>query len=461
MRRDPGRRPSHTRGRVVARRLGIVCAGVALLLLRLLIVLPGGPSAPVAHAAPVSSPPPTFAPTATATPIPAPTLTLVSPSSRQGPAGARLTLAGAHWTVSGVTIGVAFSAGVCGTPASWEQTIGFAASPATGAFVYTFTWPTSLPPIATPYAVCAFATGLPPAAVAYQVRSALPPSLSLSEAVVSQGQSITVSGANFFGAPSVDVTLTDPTGAPRALGKQIPAADGSFALDYTPKQSDVGLVMVIASSPVEGGAPPALEASVTVNVQPTLTPTTSPQPTVTPIVTPTVAPLSSVPHRPTVNLMAVLAVALTLALLALAGAAFVIFFRLRAERQREAAQALRARTRRLPVAAGMAGDLDADTDPSMLATGSHLTTRRYAAADDDSDDGYDEVEWDDSEGPGPDWRPRPMTGSGPLFDESYPHAPEADESASGAAAVAPDEEDEETDNSATVLSNDLAEDDSN
>ena len=76
------------------------------------------------------------------------------------------------------------------------------------------------------------------------------------------------------------------------------------------------------------------------------------------------------------------------------------------------------RTRRLPVAAGRIGDLESDTDPSMLATGEHLTTRRFAVAGDEDGDG-----WDQDEGPGPDWQPRPMTGAMPIFgDESYPRA---------------------------------------
>jgi hypothetical protein len=76
------------------------------------------------------------------------------------------------------------------------------------------------------------------------------------------------------------------------------------------------------------------------------------------------------------------------------------------------------RTRRLPVAAGRIGDLESDTDPSMLATGEHRTTRRFAVAGNEEDDG-----WDEDEGPGPDWQPRPMTGSMPIFaDDSYPRA---------------------------------------
>ena len=150
---------------------------------------------------------------------------------------------------------------------------------------------------------------------------------------------------------------------------------------------------------------------------------------------------------------------MTLALLALAGSAFVIFFRLRAEREREEELAQRARTRRLPVAAGKIGDLESETDPSMLATGEHLTTRRFAAADDEDDGGYDNGDgWNDDEGPGPDWQPRPMTGSMPIFaDESYPRAPDdqdaepTDASTSTASEV--------TDSGATVASATPSEDD--
>jgi hypothetical protein len=427
MARFRSRRPFSSR-RVALRpgfRIASACASLALLLLCFFAAGSYTLLAPSAYAEPAASPTPTDTPAPpTATPIPPPSLTLVSPSSGQGPVGARMTLSGAHWTTSSVTIGVALAAADCGTPASWEQTIGLVTPKPSGALDYSFTWPAALPPVGTPYAICALATGLAPASVTYQVRSALPPTLSLSDAVVAPGQSVAVNGVNFIGAPSVDVNLIDPTGAKRSLGKQAPAADGSFSFSYTPKPADLGLVTVTATSPAEGGALPALEASVTVNVQSALVPTATPRPTSTPPSAPTKTPGSTVaPSQPTLDLRAGMVVALTLALLALAGSAFVLYFRLRGERQREEELAQRMRTRRLPVAAGRIGDLESDTDPSMLATGEHLTTRRFAVAGDEDEDGYDGSEWDEDEGPGPDWQPRPMTGSFPIFsDESYPRA---------------------------------------
>jgi hypothetical protein len=387
--------------------------------------------APSVYAEPAASPTPTDTPALpTATPIPPPTLALVSPSSGQGPVGARITLSGAHWTVSSVTIGAALAASDCDTPTSWEQTLGFVTPKPTGALDYSFIWPAALPPVGAPYVVCALATGLPPASVTYLVRSALPPALSLSDVVVAPDQSVSVNGANFTGAPSVDITLLGPSGAKRALGKQTPAADGSFSFSYTPKSSDLGLMTVTATSPVEGGALPALEASATVNVQSAQTPTATPHPTFTPITVPTKTPGGTVtPATQSLDVRAALVVALTLALLALAGSAFILFFRLRAERQREEELARRAQTRRLLVAAGRNGDLESDTDPSMLTTGEHLTTRRFAVAGDEDGGAYDGGDgWNDDDGPGPDWQPRPMTGSFPIFsDESYPRASEPDD----------------------------------
>jgi hypothetical protein len=371
-----------------------------------------------------------------------------------------MTLAGAHWTVASVTIGAALSTSNCDTPTSWEQTLGFVTPTSAGALNYSFIWPAALPPVGAPYVICAFATGLTPASVTYQVRSALPPTLSLSDVVAAPGQSVTVNGANFIGSPSVDITLIGPSGAKRALGKQTPAADGSFSFSYTPKDSDLGLMTVTATSPVEGGALPALEASVTLNVQSSLTPTATPRPTVTPITTPTKTPGGTVaPAAPSLDLRAALVVALTLALLALAGSAFVLFFRLRAEREREEEQARRARTKRLLVAAGQIGDLESDTDPSMLTTGERQTTRRFAAADgEDEGEEYAGDGWDEDEGPGPDWQPRPMTGSMPIFaDESYPRAPAgADDEQTGAGASTTPTA---TDTGATVASEPSSDDD--
>jgi hypothetical protein len=433
----------------------------------LLCLFVAGPhtSSPSAHAEPAVSPTPTDTPAPpTATPAP-PTLALVSPSSGQGPVGARITLAGAHWTASSVTIGAALAATNCATPASWEQTLGFVAPKPTGALDYSFIWPAALPPVGAPYAICALATGLAPASVTYQVRSALPPSLSLSDVVAAPDQSVTVNGANFIGSPSVDLNLVGPSGAKRALGKQTPAADGSFSFSYTPTTSDLGLVTLTATSPVEGAALPALEASVTVNVQSALTPTATPRPTFTPITTPTKTPGGVItPAPPSLDVRAALIVAVTLALLALAGSAFVLFFRLRAERQREEELARRARTRRLPVAAGKIGDLESDTDPSMLTTGEHLTTPRFAVAGDEDDGGYDNSDgWNDDEGPGPDWQPRPMTGSMPIFaDDSYPHAPDdqdLDTEQTGATASTSTGTTDATDAGATVASDTPSEDD--
>ncbi|HEY7021376.1 MAG TPA: hypothetical protein VH349_09685, partial [Ktedonobacterales bacterium] len=128
MARFRSRRPFSTRR--AAFRLGFrvasACASLTLLLLCLFAAGPDTLLAPSAYAEPAASPTPTDTPAPpTATPIPPASLTLVSPSSGQGPIGARMTLAGAHWMVSGVTIGVAQAAADCDTPASWEQTIGF------------------------------------------------------------------------------------------------------------------------------------------------------------------------------------------------------------------------------------------------------------------------------------------------------------------------------------------------
>lgn len=448
MARVPGQRPLS--GRRATLNVASACASLALVWLCLLIAASATFFAPGAHAAPAVSPTPTDTPVPpTATPVPPPTLALVSPSSGQGPVGARMTLSGAYWITSSVSIGVALDTTSCGAPASWEQTMGFVTPKVAGALDYSFTWPAALPPTGTPYAICAFATGLAPAAVSYQVRAALPPTLSLSDAVAAPGQSVTVAGAHFIGASSVNLSLLDPAGVKRTLGKQTPAADGSFSFIYTPNPPDLGLVTLTATSPAEGGALPALEASVTVNVQSALTPTVAPHPTVTPLPAPTSTPVAVVaPPRLSLDLYAGMVVALTLALLALAGSAFVVVFRLRAERRREEELARRARTRRLPVAAGRIGDLDSDTDPSMLVTGGHGATRRFSSVDggDDEDAGYDDTGWDEDEGPGPDWQPRPMTGSGPIFGAaSYPRAADTsddeptDASVSNPRAVASDQ----------------------
>ena len=354
-----------------------------------------------------------------------------------------MTLAGAHWTVSGVTIGVALAAADCDTPASWEQTIGFVTPKPTGALDYSFTWPAALPPVGAPYAICALATGLAPASVPYQVRSALPPTLSLSDAAVAPGQSVTVNGANFIGAPSIDVNLIDPAGARRALGKQTPAADGSFSFSYTPKPADLGLVTVTATSPAEGGALPALAASVTVDVQSALE-----------------RDRHAASHRHSYlranqnSRWSSRAFATNprparggdrRADFSAAGAGWLSL------------RSLLPVARRTPTRGGTGAALCAPAGcPSRragLATwnptrippcwppanisrraGSPSRAMRMA------------TDWDEDEGPGPDWQPRPMTGSMPIFgDESYPRASDSSDA-------------EQTDAGATVAAEGSSED---
>jgi hypothetical protein len=53
-----------------------------------------------------------------------------------------------------------------------------------------------------------------------------------------------------------------------------------------------------------------------------------------------------------------------------------------------------------------------------------------------ADDETDDDGWDEDEGPGPDWQPRPMTGSGPIFSgDSYPRATASPEDTDARAPV--------------------------
>ncbi|MGH2514591.1 MAG: hypothetical protein ACRDHP_02960, partial [Ktedonobacterales bacterium] len=187
-------------------------------------------------------------------------ISLVSPSSGKGPVGATLTVQGSGWTANQVAIGAASSAAGCVSPNAgggngWLATLA-TASVSNGAFNQSFTWPSTLSTSAT-YALCAIsalggqpaATGGVAAAQTYTVRSSQPPTLSLSSSTVQVGQPFTITGSNFYGMPTINISINT------VFNQSVsPDGSGSFIVTVTPTASQAGNANILAQSPPEGSA---------------------------------------------------------------------------------------------------------------------------------------------------------------------------------------------------------------
>ena len=370
------------------------------------------------------------------------TVTIVSPSSGQGPVGATVTVNGSGWVgASQVSIGVATSTTACANTGTWSATVGQAAPASDGSFTKSFIWPAALGKNANPYYVCAGEASLVYVASTntYTVLSNQPPVLTLSTLDIQAGKPVTITGSNFYGAPSGNSIRVSINGN---LVQSVAAdGQGTFAVTYTTAPRDVGNATVTASSPSEGGAPPALTASASLVVQaaPTVTATVSASPSASVAVTPTVAQTVTVggsaasnggssPGNSSSNgLLLGLVIASIIALAVIAGLiAFVIM-----RRRNGSAPAY------LDPYSGYAGS-GYNSGPQHYGPG----TDRYNALPPFARSGpYDVTDpiahgslggvsqWDEPDPtPGPDWQPRPMSGrrdpvTGGYFDDQETYLP--------------------------------------
>lgn len=409
--REP-RVPRHA-GRMLLASLTALRLGMPLLLASAAGMLVGaGPGwhatdLRVAHAAPIAtSPTATISPTAPpTTPVVQPQFALVSPSSAQGPAGAHITLSGSSWTHSSVTIGAAQASANCGTASSWSTTFGTVQPSSGGAFSFTFVWPVALGNTSAPYAICATSdAGV--ASTSYHVLVDAPPILSFSGPTVQVGAAVTVSGSNFY-AGQVALTVATANGGSRPLATIAPNSDGTFSYPYVAAAGDVGTVDIVAQTPSESGAAPALQASAAVIVQatpsPTATATATPDPTPTATAAATATATSTGGHpAPLGNgLLILLAIGLLLALLLVIGA--IIFLVLRR---------------------GGGDDTPGGPGSPPSTPGGYGTYNDFGASGQFHRSGVQRMDeetvrtpvgrvsqWDaPTAGPGPEWSPRPMSG---------------------------------------------------
>lgn len=402
------------------------------------------------------------APVALGAPLPAQanlSISLFSPSSGQGPVGAKLTVGGSAGGNSQVAIGAASSAANCANPTAgsstgWITTFGSAPQGSDGNYSFSFTWPSSLT-AGTPYALCAVAapggqpanSGGVPASQPYTVRSAQPPTLSLSSSTVQVGQPFTITGNNFFGMPTINISINS------VFYQSVqPDGNGSFIVTVTPTAAQAGNTNILAQSPSEGNSAPVLTATAQITVlgAPTVTPDPTPSPSPSVEATSTAVNSGGVGGSTSTSsgggggLIIVLIIAILLVLAVIGGA--ITFLVLR--RRGDGGSAYPGG----PGGPGSGGDWGGypgrGTGPvpqygygqsatgQFGAAGSYGPTGAYPQPDpyasqqmggvanwDDAPPMGGGAGWDDPGGsaPGPDWQPRPMSGSQRRYDDpSYP-----------------------------------------
>lgn len=366
-------------------------------------------------------------------------LTLVSPSSGQGPVGAHVTVRGDSWAANSVAIGAAQSAGNCASGTTWSVT--FTTQPTSGGtFSATFIWPSSLSSGA--YALCAApAQGGGPAAAGgvagqtYTVKASSPPALSLSTFNAQVGQTITINGSNFVGVNNVNISVVR-NGAPTLITTVNPDGNGSFATQYQPTTADVGVnnVNITAASATDQDAPPALtaQASLVVGAAATATPSPSPSPSPSPTAeaTATVGAVTTTnnTHSGGNGLIVLLIVGIVLSLLVIIGAVAFLMLRRRGGPEQG-----------YPGGPGGPGGgyggysgTGQMTSYGQSATGYGPTpTGRYSTSGTFGRSGMFDVpgpydgpqvggvaQWDEPEPlPGADWQPRPMSGARSRYDD--------------------------------------------
>jgi hypothetical protein len=264
------------------------------------------------------------------------------------------------------------------------------------------------------YYICA--TGISSGAPGYWEQTVTPPTLSLSPTTVQAGQTVTISGSSFQGAQSVDVSVQQGTTLVH-IQSVSPVSDGTFSVEYTPDGTLTNAVVLVARSPAENGAPPALQASATLSILPSGTATvgTTPSPQATQNPSGQVPPGTGPKDGGNGLLLVVLFT--VLGLVVLAGLGVVAFFVLRGRGPAAPALAYPG------VASGPGGPGGYATTGRMTGVPGRQTGRPagYGAADQWDQPAVPQVGavagWVDDPRPGPDWRPRPMSGQRRDWDQ--------------------------------------------
>lgn len=378
-----------------------LCAALALMSVPAGAETPPGPPQvpPLATTPPTGSPsaPPSTTATATATATtPPPTATpaslaLLSPRSGRGPVGANLSVSGAGYAGSSVTIFAAPSTG-CD---SRIATLGSAPVSSGAISLYTFIWPASL--TGGQYFVCA--PGVT-AAPGYTVLGSEPPALALSASQVPVGQQLTVTGTSFYTA-AVTVTLTQ--GAKNTqLQTVAPGSDGRFTFSFTVDSTYSNSYTIAADSNPENGAPSALHATADFSVAPAGTATAGGTTGTTP------PPSNS---NSSLGLIIVLIVGIILTLLVIAGVVAYLVIQRRRAGPANAPVPVGPDGRPISTYGQQTGRYSGTDQygwPSMPGQTDPFARRSSGGV----------ARWDEPDSsPGADWQPRPMTGNWRGYDE--------------------------------------------
>ena len=415
------------------RRWGLaLLTGVLALLLALTLQLCMFPGSGVVYGAPNApqdaSPTDTPSPTATTAAIP-PTLTLAVPSSGQGPVNAHITITGSNWGTNDVLVGAADPGVPCANQSGWSQIFGHVRPQAGQTIVFTFDWPPILRTTDGAYSVCA-ANSAGAASAVYQVATAEPPSLNVDPLTTNAGSLVKVTGASFVGSGDVTLSVTDAQNKTRTLTTLSPDATGSFSLTFQPRPTDVGDLVLHAATSAPQGMRPAIQADAKLHVGEALTPTPGATPTVA--VAPVTPPSSG--NNTTAVLIVALVIAFLLAALAVGGAIF--FFVMRNRKRPDDGTGYQPAYGGGP-GYGMTGAYGARyQDEGYTGYGAGMggmggmggtgvgswdatMESPYAPP---PDYGAEAPGWAPSDGPDPNWRPRPMTGQW-RAPEGYGDAP--------------------------------------
>lgn len=297
-----GARPAQRDRRRAARLSVCACAALLAAISSLgLLALPGVPAARPARAA--AARPAALSCNGACVGITAPQFT----GTAEGPVGAHLTVEGANWPVNTtLTIWPVLNQDACMQAPPPSPVSGTLTVDTIGNASGSYTWPTSLNTLNTPYILCGSDGALttmpgvqdPAAPPMYTVLAADPPDITLSSLTITQGAVLIVRGQSWLpGQQTVTVNIcSDATcSAQPVLSQQATSTnDGTITVQFSTSTSlPAGTYYVQATANNGALTAPRTGPSVPlmVNAPPTATPSPSPQPTATP--TPAPAPTHS------------------------------------------------------------------------------------------------------------------------------------------------------------------------